>query len=205
VPAVDEILIGLREIANAWRFVAIIWHVYFGALVVALAAGIRPSRRVAGVLLGLPLVSVSTMAWLAANPFNGLVFSVLGIVLILLAAKLPRDRVQITSPRFLIPGLLMFVFGWIYPHFLETAAYLPYLYSAPTGLIPCPTLSIVIGAALILDGLGSRRYCGILGVVGLFYAITGVAQLRVTIDALLLFGVIAILVQAFTKRAVRSS
>lgn len=205
MPTVDEILIGLREIANAWTFVAIIWHVYFGAFVVALGAGIRPSRRVAGVLLALPLLSVSTMAWLAANPFNGLVFSVLGIALILVAARMPRDRVRIASARFLIPGLLMFAFGWIYPHFLDTTSYLPYLYTAPTGLIPCPTLSIAIGAALILDGLGSRRYCGILGVVGLFYAITGVAQLRVTIDALLLFGVIAILVHAFTKRAVWSS
>jgi hypothetical protein len=202
MPTVQEILGGLREIANSWRVVATIWHVYLGAVALALWAGVRPSRRVAGVLLALPLLSVSTMAWLAANPFNGLVFSVLGIVLILVAARMPCDRVRIAFPRFLIPGLLMFAFGWIYPHFLDTSSYLPYLYTAPTGLIPCPTLSIVIGAALILDGLGSRRYWGILGVVGLFYGITGVAQLRVTIDALLLFGVIVILVHAFTKTAV---
>lgn len=200
MPPANQILGGLREIANTYRAVSILWHIYFGALVVVLATGIRPSRRVAGWLLGLPFLSVSVAGWLSSNPFNGVVFAVLGIALLLVAARLRRDSVQIAPRWCLVPGLLMFAFGWVYPHFLDTASYVPYLYSAPTGIIPCPTLYIVIGSALTLDGLGSRTLCTILGVTGLFYGVTGVAQLHVALDWGLIAGGAVILICAFTRK-----
>ena len=46
----------------------------------------------------------------------------------------------------------MFLLEWIYSHFLETSSLVPYPYSAPIGLIPCPTLLITIGPALDLTG-----------------------------------------------------
>ena len=118
MPTADQILYGLREIANTYKIISILWHVYFGVFIVALAIGIRPSRRLAGLLLGLPFLSVSAFAWLTPNPFNGAVFAVVGIVLLLVAAKLPRDSVQIAPKWSLIPGALLFAVGWIYPHFL---------------------------------------------------------------------------------------
>jgi len=90
----------------------------------------------------------------------------------------------------------MFLFGWGYPHFLDSSSFLPYVYSAPTGIIPCPTLSIVIGSALILDGLGSRILSLMLGMSGILFGITGVVQLGVSIDVVLL-GSIVILILAF--------
>ena len=100
---------------------------------------------------------------------------------------------QIAPPWMLIVGILMFVFGWIYPHFLETASFVPYLYFSPVGLIPCATLSIVIGTLLILGGLQSRMMLIVLGIVGLFYGFTGVFQLGVVIDAILLLGALVTL------------
>lgn len=149
MPTADQILSGLRAIANSWNTIAILWHVYFGAMALVLAVGVRPSRRIAGLLLGLPLWSVSAIAWLSPNQFNGLVIAVVGIVLLLVAVKLPNDEVQIAPTWTLMSGLVLFAVGWGYPQLLNTSSYLPYLHSAPVGTIPCPTLTIVIGSALV--------------------------------------------------------
>jgi hypothetical protein len=50
-------------------------------------------------------------------------------------------------------GVSMIAFGWLYPHFLESHPATTYLFAAPTGVIPCPTLSLVIGFALLSGGL----------------------------------------------------
>ena len=93
----------------------------------------------------------------------------------------------------MIAGAALLIFGWVYPHFLETSSPLTYLYAAPTGLIPCPTLSITIGFALILGGLDSRLWSWVLGAFGLFYGAFGALRLGVTIDLVLLLGSIALI------------
>ena len=196
IPTVEQILAGLTEIANTWWPVAVFWHVYFAVFVSALLFGIRPSKRLSGIFLGLPFLSVSGIAWLSSNPFNGILFALLGIMLIFISVKLPRESVQIAPLWALIPGIFMLIVGWVYPHFLDSSSFLPFLYAAPTGIIPCPTLSIVIGLALILNGLGSRMLSVILGVIGILFGITGVVQLGVLIDVIL-SGSLVILILAF--------
>jgi len=201
MPTPDEILRGLRDIANTWRILAIFWHVYFGLLAVLLLQGARPPRNVAGVLLGLPLLSVSGLAWIHGNPFNGTVFAVSGIALIALSTRrLSHDRVRVAPWWAAAGGALLFAFGWVYPHFLDTSSFLPYLYSAPMGLIPCPTLSVVIGSALILGGLGSRAYSLVIGVTGIFYGLFGSVRLGVLIDWVLLFGALTIVFFSLSER-----
>lgn len=197
MPSPDQILSSLSTIANQWSILAVIWHLYFAALAVALLAGVRPSRRIVGVLLALPLFSVSALAWLSANPFNGTVFALVGIALIVIALRFSSGSVHIAPPWAVGIGIAMFLFGWFYPHFLETDSLLPYLYSAPTGLVPCPTLSIVIGCALIVGGLDSRVWSIVLGATGIFYGIFGAARLGVTIDYVLLIGALAVLLITF--------
>ncbi|MBB3192439.1 hypothetical protein [Halomonas cerina] len=46
MPTVEQILEGLHAIANQWRTLAILWHLYFAALALALVAGRLPSRGV---------------------------------------------------------------------------------------------------------------------------------------------------------------
>ena len=205
MPTAEQILLGLKEVANNWRPLAIFWHVYFAALVMILISGIRPARRTAGLLLGLPLLSVSIAAWTVSNPFNGVVYAIIGVLVIYLSTRLPRENVRLAPLPIMIPGIILFLFGWVYPHFLETTSFFPYLYSAPTGLIPCPTLSIVIGLFLILDCLGSRALSLILGLSGLFYGLIGAFRLRVSIDGVLLLGAVITLVLALTRnRRIRS-
>jgi hypothetical protein len=192
MPSPAEILNGLAKIANEWRMLAVVWHVYYGALAIGLLAGVRPSKPIAGILLAIPLFSVSVLAWTTANPFNGTLFAVLGLALVGISFALPRDPIEIGATWLVVAGAVMFVFGWVYPHFLEGASPLTYLYAAPTGLVPCPTLSITVGLALILGGLDSRLYSLVLAVGGLFYGAFGAFRLGVTIDLVLLLGSLAL-------------
>jgi hypothetical protein len=99
----------------------------------------------------------------------------------------------------------MFGFGWVYPHFLEDSTPIVYLYAAATGLIPCPTLSIVIGLTLLLGGLRSRPWCLVLTIVGLFYGTFGAGQLGVNIDWVLLFGALVTAYVAFSRQMIEGS
>ena len=79
----------------------------------------------------------------------------------------------------------------IYPHFLVGPA-ASYLYASPAGLLPCPTLAIAIGFALLGNGLGSRPWSLTLAAVGLFYGLFGVFRLGVYLDIALVGGAIAL-------------
>jgi hypothetical protein len=188
MPTPEQILRGLGTIANEWQWLAVLWHIYFALLLGGMLLGVRPTKRIGGILLGLPLLSVSALAWIAANPFNGVLFTLGGVALLTMAARLPHERVQIASPWVRGAGMLLFLFGWIYPHFLEPSSFVPYLYAAPTGLVPCPTLSIVIGLSLIVGGFDSRTWSLVLGTFGIFYGLFGAMRLGVTIDWVLLLG-----------------
>ncbi len=80
MPTIEKILNGLKDIVRTWRAMAVLWHAYFAVFIVALILGLRPSRRPAGILLGLPLLSVSILAWISANRFNGIVFGLISIL-----------------------------------------------------------------------------------------------------------------------------
>jgi hypothetical protein len=188
MPSSDAILIGLTAIANQWRPLAIGWHVFFGALVLALLIGWRPSNRFAGYLLAVPFLSVSALAWTSGNPFNGATFAALALLLISRTSRLSKGPVHIAPPLLFVPGALLVAFAWGYPHFLIPDGWTAYMYAAPLGLLPCPTLSAVIGLTLILSFLRSRPWTTTLAVAGLLYGAIGVFRLGVTLDYVLLAG-----------------
>jgi|GEM_PF-323333 len=196
MPSNDQILAGLTIIVNKWQLVSIFWHMYFAILAMVLILKIQLTKRIVGVVLSLPIFSVSVVAWLSLNPFNGMIFILVGIISLFISLRLPHENVSSAPIWLKIPGMILIIFGWIYPHFLSTSCYLSYLYAAPTGIIPCATLSIIIGFAILLRGLDSRAFSIILSITGLFYGITGVFQLSVQIDWMLLTGAIIIFINA---------
>jgi len=141
------ILAGLTTIANDSRWLAVCWHIVLATLVVMLLAGWRPSNRLLGGLLITPLVSVSTVAWLSGNPFNGITFAV-----------------------------------------LRTNSWVSYLYASPFGLLPCPTLAVVIGTRLLLGRLQSSLWDMALVAAALVYGAVGTLRLGVRLDWALLFA-----------------
>lgn len=197
MPGSTEILEGLSTIAQSWRSLALFWHVYFALLAIAVLIGWRPMNRSAGALLIPPLASVSVLAWLEGNPFNGTCFGFLAIVLVALLRMLPATPVRLGSAPWLVISLLLFAFGWIYPHFLEASPSFMYLYAAPLGLVPCPTLSMVVGSLMAFRGLGSRAWTGVLTVAAAFYGVFGSVYLGVIIDWVLTAGAAGLLALSF--------
>jgi hypothetical protein len=204
--ATAEILAGLTGIASDWQALAIAWHVLLGGLVISLVASWRPSIRVLSFLLVTPLLSVSIVAWLSGNPFNGTTFAVLSAILAWTATRVRESRVRIASRGWMILGMALIAFGWVYPHFLHTNSWTTYLYAAPFGLLPCPTLAVVIGMTLLVQRFRSPVWTVALAVAALLYGAIGTFRLGVELDWVLLFAATALVVRRHEpKRSVRAA
>lgn len=199
MPSADAIVRGLGVIAREWTFLALMWPAYYGLLWSALLLGWRPPQAIVGALQVPPLVSVSTLAWLGGNPFNGVLFAVLAVTLSWICTRLPGRSLALTSPAWRVAAAALVVFAWIYPHFLDDRPLYAYLYAAPLGLIPCPTLSMVVGTTILLKGLGSRAWSLIIAFAGAFYGLFGALRLGVKIDWVLAAGALAVLMQLAVK------
>jgi len=204
VPTPSQILETLSALAKEWWVLAVIWHLYFAALAAALALKWRPGKSLAAFILAVPLLSVVVTAWLSGNPFTA---AVLGAVYMGLAAigwRLPKTPLSIAVGPLLVPGLFMVLFGLVYPEFLGAASALTYLYAAPVGIVPCPTLSVLVGFSIILGSMGSRHWGLLLGAAGIFYGAFGALRLGVTLDWALFLGSVFLLFRVW-KQTSRSA
>ena len=71
------------------------------------------------------------------------------------------------------------------------------------GLIPCPTLSLVIGFTLLAGGFGSKAWSLVLVAAGTFYGLFGVARLGVVLDVVLAGGALCLLALTQSRRPAR--
>jgi hypothetical protein len=204
MPTPTEILGGLTRIANAGFGVAVAWHALIGVVLVALISGSRPPARALAALAITMLASVSTVALLSGNPFNAVAFAVLALVLLMVAVDAPRDVVGGSTRVSSALGGLLVAFAWCYPHFLQGRPALAYMIAAPLGLVPCPTLALLVGLALAGYRPAARSWSFVLGAAGLFYGAFGVYRLGVKIDVVLLVGALVLIMQALRAGA-RSS
>jgi hypothetical protein len=200
VATVESILSWATAVANDWRVLAMWWHIAFTALVIALVSGFHPTRRLLGFMLALPVISVAVLAWISRNPFNALSFTVLAVLLSRAASCLPLTTVAPASSGWVLAGAGLLAFGWTYPHFLITDTWTAYFYASPLGLLPCPTLSVVIGMTLIFGGLYSMAWSVPLFATGVLYGVIGVFILQVSLDVWLLSGSIVLGVMVAADR-----
>ena len=191
MPDPRTIIDQLTLASNGAVGVAIGWHVFIVVAIVSLVAGWRPSNRAAGAMLAAPIASAAVVMLAFGNPFNGLILGALAFALVVLALRLGPRQVARGSAATTPAGILLIIFGALYPHFLQRGTPLSYLYAAPTGLVPCPTLSVVIGFGLLAGGFGSRAWSLTLASAGLFYGLFGVARLHVYLDIPLILGAAA--------------
>ena len=188
MPTADRILWWATTVANDWRWLAIAWHIALATLLLAFVIRGRPSSRRLGFLLAAPPASVALVAFASGNSFNGFAFSVLAALLLRTAVGLARAPVSCRITGSAVAGLGLVAFGWAYPHFLRTDAWTAYAYAAPFGLLPCPTLAVVIGLTLMFGGLQSTRWSLLLSAAGVLYGLIGVFVLQVLLDMWLLAG-----------------
>ena len=208
MPSAESILQGLTATANDWRAAAVGWHVLLAMALLA-AASRRVSSRVLAYLLLLPLISVGGLAWVSGNPFNASMFALLTGLLAAGARRIPADPVRPARTERFVAGLLLLAFGWGYPHFLHVDRWAEYLIAAPLGLLPCPTLSALIGVSLLFDLYRVRTWSVPLAVAGVTYGTIGIFRLGVAIDAVLLAAAVAqailVVIRPRERRSVRAT
>lgn len=187
MPSSQQILDALTATANEWVSIAIIWHMLIASTLIALAGGWRPTDRSAMRLLALLPASVAAFSLLGGNPFNAITFLALTAALLSLAQHELAEPIERSATWSWTGGIFMLAFGWTYPHFLH-AHPIAYLVAAPVGLVPCPTLAVLIGLALLHGDRLSRATRLTLASFALFYGLFGIFRLGVTLDAGLLLG-----------------
>lgn len=193
MPPSTQILQTLAELAQQERPLAIVWHGYVLALCAAVLFGWRPRRRLAASLILLPVASVVVMALLTANWFTGVLLAGYLAAAGTIIARMPAMSIQIASRWRVCAAVAVLLFGLSYPHFLGPTVPLQYLYAAPLGIVPCPTLAAAIGASLAVESFGSPAWSLLLIVVGGFYGAFGALRLGVTLDWSLIAAVLLLL------------
>ncbi len=201
MPSVSHILQGLERIARGWWPLAVLWHAGLATFLVWQWWSPGFTRRAAGLLLAAPLVSVSALAFWQGNPFNGLVFALLALGAIGIALRADTRRAAFTRDGFAAVGAVLVAFASIYPHFLAPGPAIRYLYAAPLGLIPCPTLAGIVGITLMMGGLGMRTWTILFGAAGLFYGAFGAIRLGVNLDWVLFAGASFLIARSTRMRA----
>lgn len=188
-----DILNGLSIISNDYINIAILWHIMILIFIAALFLGWKPGNSLMILLSSSLLMSVSAFAAIEGNIFNAAVFAFL--VIMSIYASLSAESGQIKGNRSWpdIIGLLLIAYGLIYPEFLRTGSLLEYAYTAPTGLIPCPTLAVLTGFTLLYKGFGSLKWTITIIITGLFYGLFGVFYLGINIDWVLVIGAVILL------------
>ena len=200
MPSAAEILEQAFAIASRFRALAVAWHLGVGVVVLLALRGWRPSRRVTAVLLAAPLSSVAVIAALVGNPFNSVGLGLLAVAVLAIGLSPgPAPRPVVNRRQRLLPAALV-AFGLLYPHFLPGTGWAHYLYAAPLGLLPCPTLALVAGATLLVQGLGSRLLRYLMAAWVLMYGLLGVFRLGVLLDVALLVAAAALVAQAAGER-----
>jgi hypothetical protein len=102
-------------------------------------------------------------------------------------------------------GASMIAFGSTYPHFLREGSFFVYVVAAPLGIIPCPSLSVAVGFALLAGGFGARAWPLALAATGLFYGLFGAVRLGVLLDLPLVAGSFALVIVSIAANDVRRS
>jgi hypothetical protein len=194
MPTPSGILDNLTAIANQALALAVVWHVLAGGVIAALFLGWRPSARLAAVLVAAPALTVSVLAFAYGNPFNGAAFAVLVLLLLALASRAGAGRVPGGDGWAPWIGAALVAYALVYPHFLGSHSAALYLVAAPVGLVPCPTLSVMIGFTLLAGEGLTDGWRTTLFAFGVFYALFGIVRLGVWLDAGLLIGAVTLVV-----------
>ena len=188
MPSAPDILASLYALANQYYPVAILWHAVFFFGLAALTGTWRPGRRATAIFLCLPLLSVASLAFMTGNPFNGALFGLMTVMIFAFGMRLSAAPVAFGDRRAMIAGIAMLAYGLVYPHFLQADTIVSYLFASPAGLIPCPTIAVVMGFLLLLRGLESRGILLTVAAFGLLYGLIGVLWLGVWLDIGLVAG-----------------
>lgn len=198
MPSATELVAQLSDAANTLVPLAVAWHLVLAAIFVALVRRWRPRERTVAAILAALAGSVAISALVVGNPFNAVSFSLLAILLVTTSASAVITRAPAWQRWF---AALLITYGAVYPHFLHAPA-VAYLVAAPVGVVPCPTLAMIAGLAL-LTNLRSRPQLLVMALWTSIYAAIGVAHFGLWLDLGLAVGTACLLVAASGRAGLR--
>lgn len=193
MPQKEEIIGGLYQTANQFTDIAIVWHAIFYLLLAVLFAGWKPQIRLMLLLLSLPLGSVSFFAVLQKNYFNAIVFGMLAVTSLFFMIRAGNQKISSDRSWPDIAGLLLIIFGLVYPGFIKVNQITEYSYASPFALVPCPTLAVIAGFSLMYRDFEARTWALCIAAAGIFYGATSVFYLGAKLDYFLLAGAVILL------------
>ena len=167
---------GLRVVHHLFLIVVFIFFIFFKEKV---------SRLVSlYILLAFLTIFLTSLAPIR-NIFYLIVFGFLTILAILEFLNPKNDYSMKGAPTInIIIALVAGFLGFWYPHFVE--GYFKALYASPYGVIPCPTLLVILSFFLVFYPYTNRFFHWVLAIVGLFFGFFGLFVLKVRIDLALL-------------------
>lgn len=183
----NVILSYIGAVAGKYIWLNVTLHIVcYAAVALLFVPGFRYKKAVWNSLVTVLFSSVAAIALLNGNPFNfgifaiAAAFAVFEIVKRRGAADLSFTSDTAHNIRTAI-FLVVALFGLIYPHFVDAhPALMPFV--SPLGIIPCPTLTFVLGIANILYPRVNRALYTVLALLGVFYGITGLLLVNVYFD-----------------------
>lgn len=197
----NRLLESLFYIATRYQEFAIFWHLVIYLLLFFIIKQRRLPVVSLSLMIALLFFSVSAFAWQVKNPFNLAAFIMLGVSLIAASISLKRGSITFSSLQFsTITGIVSLLAGLFYPHFFGSD-WIKYLYAAPVGLIPCPTLLVAGGIVLIFMRNVPAWRLIILLVFEMFYGTVGAFVLGVGMDYFLYITAAGLLYLLFIRFA----
>jgi predicted CoA-binding protein len=199
----DLLLNELTLLANGRIYVALFWHVVlYAALAWAMLSRRGPARSAVALLLLTPVVSATTLAWLRGDLAHALWLTALIAALSVVTIHLPSTPPERTHGWRAWLGWAALALAASYPHYVQVEHASAYLLYAPLGVLPAPTLALLLGASLLLGGLGSRAWSYAVSACAFGVGVLGAFVLEVWIDLALVVAALALLGTAAGTRPI---
>lgn len=205
----ENILNYLINISNANLLLNLLNHfiIYFALIlffVLRFIGKIKAARIVRNVSVILLILSIIGNALYYGNPFHLITFSVILIFFIIFQKKALKENENFATNKqndikdiaiIIISAIFIFL-GVFYPEFVEIS--IPqYLLFAPVGIVPCPTLLVILGFFNLTLTKSDKKTEIAFIILTCVYAIIGTFIFKVYLDITLILLVIFSIINLF--------
>lgn len=166
---------------NLWLNALIHLMVLTAMLVLIFGKNTKNKKWVVDGVICLLFISIVSVAIVYGNPFHLLTMGLLAIFAVI---ELWQGKNEFITPKINLHTLIAFVsiiIGFCYPEFVK-ANPIGLLLVSPAGIVPCPTLLIVLGLLTLAYPKVNKIQYLMTVLIGTFYGVTGVFQLKVFLD-----------------------
>ena len=182
----EQILAGLKITVETYSGLRVVHHILLPVVLLFFVFFKEKASRLVSLYILLAFLTVFLISLAPIrNVFYLIVFGFLTILAVFEFLNPKNDYSMKDTPKInVIIALVAGFLGFWYPHFVEGS--FKALYASPYGIIPCPTLLVILSFFLVFYPNSNRFFHWVLILVGLFFGFFGFFILKVRIDLALL-------------------